>query len=372
MNPREKILVICVAIALGSVVLYGAANRLVLKPGRDLAGQIASLEAKKNKLETEKRRLDQYRELFAGLRDRTVDDDATATRLLLEKRLDRLARAAGLGEGDYAITNFTKQRLGDAGWELVYKIDATRKPVGLDRMTNFLYLLRQDKHLHRIIDLSITADRRDRRQVQFWLKYSTLVLDSRLPVEKIPARQVRSGSLWTEADLSGSKRAEYEVIARRHVFLPYVQLVRRVDPPPTPPPASPPQPQPEAPTPQRSWYDDLQVVGLPAHNGIPEIHLAPPGQDMKTVRKVGDRLPIGLIVMVDYRPMPMPIPGDPKNESQSRLILRVGKNYWAVESGQALHQRRVLRPDELPDELKPKPSTTQPAEKASVANSGNR
>ncbi len=369
MNPREKILVICVAIALGSVVLYGAANRLVLKPGRDLAGQVASLEAKKNELETEKRRLSQYRQLFAGLRDRTVDDDATATRLLLEKRIDRLARAAGLGEGDYAITNFTKQRLGDAGWELVCKIDATRKPVGLDRMTNFLYLLRQDKHLHRIIDLSIAADRRDRRQVQFWLRYSTLVLDNRLPVEDISPRRVRPGGLWTEADLSGSKRAEYEVIARRHVFLPYVRLVRRVVPPPTPQ-ASPPPPQPEAPSPQRSWYDDLQVVGLPAHSGIPEIHLASPGQDIKTVRKVGDRLPIGQIVMVDYRPMPMP--GDPKKESQSRVILKLGKNYWAVEAGQPLHQRRVLRPDELPDELKPKPSTTQPAEKASVADSGNR
>jgi hypothetical protein len=50
--------------------------------------------------------------------------------------------------------------------------------------------------------------------------------------------------------------------------------------------------------------------------------------------------------MVDYRPLPMP--GNEALKSFSRVILKVGEEYWAVERGQTLAEKRRLVPEELP------------------------
>jgi len=71
----------------------------------------------------------------------------------------------------------------------------------------------------------------------------------------------------------------------------------------------------------------------------------------------GDELAGGEIIMVDVRAMPMP--GKPKIDSPSRVIIKTGKEYWAVELGQQLSQKRRLSGDELPPSLR-KETTTQP------------
>jgi hypothetical protein len=55
--------------------------------------------------------------------------------------------------------------------------------------------------------------------------------------------------------------------------------------------------------------------------------------------------------MVDYRPLP--VPGKAGLVSYSRLIWRQDTNYWAVEPGQTLADRRALTPEELPATLRP-------------------
>ena len=159
-------------------------------------------------------------------------------------------------------------------------------------------------------------------------------------------------------------------------------------PPPTPPTPQPPPPQaPPAPTPQGD--DLLVVVGLPAIGPKAQVHLASPGGFVQEPLEVGDRLGTGQIAMVDYRALPMP--GNPREISQSRVIVKIGRNYWAVELGQQLGQRRILRSQELPDALKPRPArpkagsaqrpppakpksagpaTTQPTLEASAAKGG--
>ena len=133
----------------------------------------------------------------------------------------------------------------------------------------------------------------------------------------------------------------------------------------------------------------MVVVGLPAIGAKAQIHVASPGGFVKNPLKVGDRLGAGQIAMVDYRVLPMP--GNPKEISQSRVIFKIGRNYWAVELGQRIGQRRILRSHELPDALKPRPAkpkagsaqrpsgakpksgglaTTQPTLEASAAKGG--
>jgi hypothetical protein len=53
--------------------------------------------------------------------------------------------------------------------------------------------------------------------------------------------------------------------------------------------------------------------------------------------------------MVDYRPLPMP--GNDGLKSFSRVILKIGTEYWAIERGQTLADKRRLIPDQLPETL---------------------
>ena len=83
--------------------------------------------------------------------------------------------------------------------------------------------------------------------------------------------------------------------------------------------------------------------------GQPEVHVRDL-TNQKTLRfKSGDPLAGGTIVMVDYRPLPMP-----ENEglqSFSRVIVKIGNEYWAIERGKTLADRHRLKPEELPAQL---------------------
>ncbi len=103
---------------------------------------------------------------------------------------------------------------------------------------------------------------------------------------------------------------------------------------------------------------DLTVVSLSSWDGQPEVDLSDAKHhDLLTLRP-GDKLLDGQVVTVDYRPLPLP--DSSGFLSYSRLIWRVGNDYWAVEVGQTLAQRRRLSSNELPPGLKPESQTTPP------------
>jgi hypothetical protein len=83
--------------------------------------------------------------------------------------------------------------------------------------------------------------------------------------------------------------------------------------------------------------------------GQPEIHIRDL-TNQKTFRyKPGDDLAGGTIVQVDYRPLPMP--GHESLMSFSRVIVRIGHEYWAIERGQTLADKYRLDPDQWPSGL---------------------
>ena len=69
--------------------------------------------------------------------------------------------------------------------------------------------------------------------------------------------------------------------------------------------------------------------------------------------RVGDELAGGTIAMVDYRSVPLP--GNSLLQSHSRLILRLGEEFWAVERGGTLAEKRKLSANELPPQLARQP-----------------
>ncbi len=65
---------------------------------------------------------------------------------------------------------------------------------------------------------------------------------------------------------------------------------------------------------------------------------------------LGDDLAGGRIAVIDYRPMPMP--SKPEILSGSRVILQTGQEYWAVELGQSVNEKRLLTSEQLPEQLR--------------------
>ena len=57
----------------------------------------------------------------------------------------------------------------------------------------------------------------------------------------------------------------------------------------------------------------------------------------------------GTIVMIDYRPLPSP--GNEVLKSFSRVIVKIGTEYWAIERGKTLAEKHRLTPTQLPAEL---------------------
>ena len=74
-------------------------------------------------------------------------------------------------------------------------------------------------------------------------------------------------------------------------------------------------------------------------------------------RKAGQTVSRCKIVMVDYRPMPIP-DSKPVIHSPSRLIVQLGRDYWSVELGQTLAQKKRMKPENLPEALRPEPKRT--------------
>ncbi|MCK7528948.1 MAG: hypothetical protein MZV64_71035 [Ignavibacteriales bacterium] len=54
--------------------------------------------------------------------------------------------------------------------------------------------------------------------------------------------------------------------------------------------------------------------------------------------------------MVDYRSLPMP--GNEALKSFSRVIIRIGTEYWAIERGRTVADKYQLSPELLPDILR--------------------
>ena len=359
MTRREKTLTISAGSILALLMAYLLARQLVLAPARSYADQARTLKTSNAQLTLENRRLERCREDFARLRDETFDDNPLRASVLVSSRISRLARQAGLNQSDFTVSPFTRGGRRDVFSEVGCNVRGTSS---LERLTNLLYLLQQDPYQHRISSLDVTP-RPDKRAFTFALRYTAPVFDRPPPV-KIRPRRRSATQPAALASLNDSARAAYDAIQKRDPFKPYVRrpaVARRPPPPPRPPSRRTHRPPPSRPRPMTTSYDRLVVTGLPSSNGKAEVHLANPGRDAEKIHKIGDKLPVGQIAMVDYRVLPMP--KNPKILSTSRVILKLSKDYWAVELGQQLSQRRVLRPHELPTELKPKPAATQPAEK---------
>ena len=171
-------------------------------------------------------------------------------------------------------------------------------------------------------------------EIKVRLLYLTLVVE--------PAPDFDPIELKPKFTLESPERYAYNTILQRDILRPYIKATpetRKSDRENSEPSTAPTGPE------------ALKVVSLSEWEGQPEVHIRDINKNETVRYRPGDKLKdnsntAAEVVAVDYRAMPSP--RNPLLLSHSRVILKIGDEFWAVERGQSLAEKRKLQPQEWP------------------------
>jgi len=364
MNPRERILAISAFAVTGLLLVAFIATKVILGPTDEYRSQAVAIAIEVEKLESKNRREGFYRETLVDSTKRSYGDDPSTAAEMSRAHLVKLVAKAGLAGESLSMIPVTGRNVKggrEVGWTV--RVKGTQ-----DKLTNFLYVVGADPHLHKL-DGVIWTPNAGSNELTLQARFATLVLDAvEPPAPRVPrdtmeriaqmmakplallAKPAQSAApLENTVKIDSPERRWYGLISDRDIFRPYIKrppvIVRQPDPPSKGPTRSS-DPPPPPPTPTATY----QLVGLPTWNDEPEVVVKDTRSLKSTTYKIGQDLIGGEIVMVDYRPLPLP--KKPLIISTSRVIVRVDRDYWAVELGQFLTDKYVLTGDRLPDSLR--------------------
>lgn len=335
MNPREKHLT---GLVLGTLCLFGGALGLrayITKPLADLDKRIVVARERLAKIQTDRRNYFAAEDRLKSFAKLAFADNVDQASAHSGEMLTKQILSAGLKEVSFTRLPVGPRKMRGAS-EIGWNVQGEGALAGV---VNLLFLLEQSPYLLRLENLVVSgADVPGVVRVQF--RCLTLVLE--------PAPDVTRQPLLAKVDLESPERRALDTIPKRDILRPYI---KRPPPPPVPPSKNPPGSPSSTPAipPGPPGPETFRVVSLSEWQGQPEVHV----RDLtsqKTIRyKPGDALAGGTIVLVDYRPMPLP--GASGLQSFSRVIVRVKDDFFAVERGQTLADLRRMELAQLPPEL---------------------
>ena len=333
MNRREKIIAGSIGgLVVLFLVIYGL-RVLFLTPLRDIDKRIALIREKTAKIQAERRNYFAAEDRLKAITRTTFADNVDQASARSGEILTKQILSAGLEESDFTRLPVGPRKLKGAS-EIGWNVQGDGP---LTNVVNLLFLLNHSPWLHRTENLTVsTGDSPGTVKVRF--RYLTLVIE--------PAPDVERTNLVPALTLESPERHLLNSIVSRDLLRPYIKR--------TPAPSQPGQP---APAPSKPGVppglEIFRVVSLSEWNGEPEIHIRDLAAQ-KTVRyRVGDELAGGTIAMVDYRSLPLP--GNSLLQSHSRLILKIGNEFWAIERGRTLAEKRRMSDSEVPIQLLKKP-----------------
>ena len=333
MNKREKILALAIGILVGMFGVMFIAKSVFMKPLRDRDKKIATAREQLDKVNAERRAYFSHETLVKGFAQQLFSDQVDEASAKSGEMLTRLIMQSGLQESEFSRLPIGPSRPGPTTntLEIGWSIQGEGK---LGNVIDLLFLLQESPYLHRIENLVVSAGDNP-GQVRAHFRFLTLV------VNPAPA-EIEFKDLEPKFSLYSPERKQYDDLITRDILRPYIKR---------PPPGSPgtiPQPVPAAPG-AAPGPESLRVVSLSEWRGEPEVHVLDV-KKAKTLRyKPGDTLAGGIIVMIDYRPLPSP--GNEVLKSFSRVIVKIGSEYWAIERGKTLAEKYRLTPQQLPAEL---------------------
>jgi len=356
MNPREKILAASAAVVAVFFITYLAINRVFLMPAAQRFDRANELMEQIERARAEKAKEPSYRARLKELAGRAFGTDPLRVSEQIRARLTDLLATSGLNTEHLTLKPVVGARAPGIYREVGWLIQVRGQ---VPRIVDFLYLVTREPHLHRIDNLIITPVR-GKDEVELQAKYGTLVLEPKV-VQSLKTDTVEG--TMTRTALSTPERRQYDVVASRAFFRPYVPAPNRESPPPRPSAPSWPQPPPSG---------QYRVVSLSSLGGSPEVVVRETRSGTLARYKPGEEWGGGRIALVDYRPLPDP--ENPEVLSTSRVVLRIDSEYYAVELGACLEQKYRLESDRLPPglpALEPEGAGEPPSEDAETDPSGD-
>lgn len=330
MNAREKRLAVAVGVVASAILAVVAGRAVFVKPLRVLDGRIVAARGRLERIHGERRAYFAAEDRMKSYGERTFADAVDLASARSGEVLTRILLQSGLNEDDFTRLPVGPRKLRGAS-EIGWNVQGDGP---LAKVVNLVFLLEASKYLHRIEGLTLSAgDNPGEVRVRF--RYLTLVLE--------PAPDVRFVNHPPEFSLDSPQRRIHDSLVARDLLRPYL---RRAPVAPAAPPVAP-GTAPAAPAvPGPEMY---RIVSLSEWMGQPEVHVRELATE-KTVRyRPGDVLAGGRIVCIDYRSRSLP--GGGPLRSDSRVILKIDSEYWAIERGKTLADRRRLQPEELPASL---------------------
>lgn len=332
MNKREKIMAAVVG-GIAAVFLVGFGVRAVLvKPLKQIDKRIAASRERIAKIQTERRAYFAAEDQMKASTLRTFADTVDQASAQSGELLTRHILRSGLHEDEFTRLPIGPRKLRGAqeiGWSV-------QGEGPLADVVDLLFVLQESPQLHRLDGVTVT-DGEFPGLVKVRFRYLTLVID--------PAPDVQRKELAAKYTLDSPQRHIFDGIVTRDILRPYI---KRSPPPPPVAPGSPPGSAPPKPG-SPAGPETFRVVSLSEWMGQPEVHVRDLTAQRTARYKPGDAFAGGTLVCVDYRPLPMP--GNSLLRSDSRVIVRIGTEYWAIERGKTLADKHKLAPEQLPAEL---------------------
>lgn len=324
MKKREKILAGVVLGFVGLFVLGFGVKGFFVKPLRDIDKQVVLLRERIGKINNERREYFDAEDALKKITQRTFATDLNEASARSGEMITKQIAAAGLNEADFTRLPVGPRRFrggSEIGWSIQGKGT-------LDKVVNLIFVLQNSPQVHRLETVTLSAYEKP-GEIKVRFLYLTLVVN--------PAPDVEPVELQPKFTLESPERFAYNTILERDILRPYIKA--------TPPPVK--SGEPSAPSSAPAGPEALKVVSLSEWEGQPEVHIRDINKNETVRYRPGDKLKDNAeVVAVDYRALPSP--RNPLLLSHSRLILKIGEEFWAVERGQSLAEKRKLEPQEWP------------------------
>lgn len=336
-GDRKKLATRSLAAVAVLVAMWYVVDMLILTPAADKDADIRRLKKEIEEYEYYNSREATYLKRLKEYYAMTLSDDPLKGRELLRQRIGSMIEASGMRcMDDRPFTEVSSTSSSKGYHEVGWSCDLVGS---LDDIVKILYLLRSDPYLHKLEGLTISPAR-DRTEARISFRYATLIFkerkknhfDSAINDETLPVASLAANP---ENDIHARAAA-------RNLFRPYVKKKKVIAS--TPPEkkervAAPPKERPPV-------YNRFKIVSLTRWNSGPEIAIADTATNAVRKFKVGDTLAGGTIVGVDYRQLPFP--DTPEILSPSRIIVKIGNDYFAVELGRTLGDKHLIDKEKLP------------------------
>ncbi|MBT3278830.1 MAG: hypothetical protein HN909_02455 [Phycisphaerales bacterium] len=307
-------------------VIYFFVDVTVLAPAREIQEECDAKEKAIHNANYEASRLDSYKKMLKDYATVSFGRDASQRANMISERIADMIEASGMRKTADKRENDAKVK--DVGVEVCRSYSLVGK---MQQCADMLLLLRQDPYLHKVDGISVSRSD-DGLSVKLEFRYRTLVLKDPTGF-KLGIKDV--AELRPIATLKKNPlRVQYEGIAKRNLFRPYLKTL----PKPIPPKSTKPEKPKVVDIPKPTFdYARYRISELSKFGTVQVIVLEDLIEGGRAEHELGTTVGKATLVKVEYAERADS--ENPKFKIYSRLVLRFGKELWSVDLGKTLDKR---------------------------------